>query len=185
MKRIDVNKLSKEIHFPVQHALPTKRKTGFFGRTRDFFLYRRLWETDLEYIIWCEYLKLYIYIPAHFVYDGASVPKALHSIYNPTGVLLMGACPHDFGYRYQGLLHVDEETGDLYFQSYTKDELDDIFKALCIWESGMAKASGTATFTLTLFGFTGWNENRKENRVLRRDHPEIYCDYKGNVDALL
>lgn len=175
MKLIDLTLLTKEIHFPIIQAIyePLIKKP-WWKKVFAFVTYRRKFEIKQEYSLWCPFLGKYIYLPAGFVFDGASVPKPLNGLYSSTGVLFFGAPPHDFGYRYKGLIHINFPTGGLYFTSYSKKELDRIFESLCTLESGMKKASWAATKTLTLFGFTGWNANRKENHDLQTDFPELY-----------
>ena len=47
-------------------------------------------------------------VPAGFQFDGASIPKFLHTWLSPTGVLLMGGLVHDFAYKYATLLESDK-----------------------------------------------------------------------------
>ena len=123
--------------------------------------------------MWVPHFASWIFIPKNFIFDGASVPKILNSVYNPNGILLLGAGPHDFGYRYKGLLHADYR-GYLKFVPYNKDELDNIFNHLCSYESGMSKASKIAQIVLSAIGFLGWKSNRKANHVLMDDFPELF-----------
>lgn len=173
-KQIDNSLLIKEIHFPKIQPLPLNRKKSFFGRIKDFFTLRREFIILEDYYVWSEYLKSFIFIPKNFIFDGASVPKALNSLYNPMGMLLYGAGPHDFGYRYKGLILVNESLNINFFWKFSKTQLDKVFNDLCELESGMKKASSVATFALTLFGFTGWNEATNNNRKLEIDFPELF-----------
>ncbi len=43
-------------------------------------------------------------IPAGFTFDGASIPKFLHTFLSPVGVLLIGGLVHDYAYKYATLL---------------------------------------------------------------------------------
>lgn len=43
-----------------------------------------------------------------FIFDGASIPRPLWAILNPTGLLLIPGLLHDYGYRYGQLWRVDE-----------------------------------------------------------------------------
>lgn len=170
-----VKNLSCDLHFPIIQAIPTIRNQPFWKRVINFLTYRRKFQIMKDDCLWVPSLFIWIFLPKGFIFDGASVPKILNSIYNPTGMLLLGAAPHDFGYRYKGLLQIDAK-GNVFFVSYTKKELDDIFNALCAYESEMKVASKTATFTLTIAGFLGWRENRKKNCILPVDFPEVYIE---------
>lgn len=178
MKIIDLSLCTGDVHFPVIQALPTVIEDSFFKEMWNFLTYRRKWKVKEDYCLWVPAIARWVFVPKYFIFDGASVPKALYGLFSPNGMLLLGALPHDFGYRYQGLLHVDHK-GYLFFQSYTKNELDSIFCDLCIFESGMDKMATGATLTLSVCGFLGWKENRKRNAVLMDDFPELFTLEEG------
>lgn len=173
MKIIPENKLNKGIHFPIIQGVPDDKKRNIFSKIFKFLTFRRKWKLKRDYILWCEYLKEYIFVPKGFVFDGASVPKALHSFLGPNGILLLGACPHDEGYRYRGLIHVREDR-TLLFKPYTKHELDKIFFHLCKKESSLGIISAIATLALILFGWTGWLQARNNNNILTDDFPYLF-----------
>ncbi|MCP4366793.1 MAG: DUF1353 domain-containing protein [Deltaproteobacteria bacterium] len=173
MKVLDIKNCKSDLCFPIVQAVPIKQEKNPFKRFFKFITFRRQWKIREDYCLWVPSICTWIFIPQYFVFDGASVPKILNSIYSPTGMLLLGAAPHDFGYRYEGLLQVDYR-GCIYFVSYTKKELDDIFDHICAYESGMNKASKVATVTLGTVGFLGWKENRKKNYILMEDFPELF-----------
>lgn len=172
-KKLNTNRLIGGLHFPIIQALPTDIEKNAFKRFFKFLKYRRKFQITEDYCLWVPSINKWIFLPKGFEFDGASVPKILNSLYSPTGMLFLGAAPHDFGYRYKGLLHMGHK-GYLHFTSYTKKELDVIFRALCAYESNMKKASSVATLALSAFGFLGWNENRKANQKLMDDFPELY-----------
>lgn len=174
MKKVILGKLTKECHFPKIQPIVQENPKGFFRKMKLFFTFRRKFYVLEDYIVWSEYLQEWIFIPANFIFDGASVPKILNSLYQSTGMLFFGASVHDFGYRYKLLIHVDKITGSVFLRKYTKKELDKIFDHLCTFESGLPTASKGATLGLTLFGWLGWNENRKNEKSLYRDFPEIF-----------
>ena len=167
--------LKKGIHFPVVQAVYTPTpKRSWWRKIANFMTYRRKFKVREDYILWIPSLARYIFVPRYFIYDGASVPKVLNGLFNPTGMLLLGALPHDFGYRYQGLFFVNPDTREIQFGAFSKKQLDQIFKDLCTYESGMKVASGAATMTLSVFGFMGWGQNRKANCNLSKDFPELF-----------
>jgi len=175
MKRIDTSKLTKDIHFPINSAVykePPKR--NFFQKLWRFVTYKRNYEVMDDYVLWIPKLKRFLFVPCHFLYDNASVPKILSSLYNADGMLLLGSLPHDFGYRYQCLLFVCQGSGNLYIKTFTKKELDEIFRYLCAYESKFKRASRVAKLGLSLGGFFGWKSNRKKNCNLFNDFPELY-----------
>ena len=75
---------------------------GFWGAIWMWLMGTRHWEVadDWAFKIGGEG---YI-IPQGFQFDGASIPKFLHTWLSPTGVLLMGGLVHDYAYKYETLL---------------------------------------------------------------------------------
>jgi len=177
MKILDTVSFTKEIYFPISRAVYNKPpERTWYQKIVKFLTYKRWDEVMVDYILWIPVLDSYIFIPACFLSDGASVPKLLNGLFNSNGMLLLGALPHDFGYRYKSLILINEMTGELYVRPFTKTELDEIFESLCVWESGFKKASLIAKYTLTVFGFLGWNENRKANNILEEDFPGLFAE---------
>jgi len=177
MNTTNLEKLDKTFHFPITRAIPEPRKeVPLYKRLLKFGMYRRKFEIMEDYILWIPWEASYLFIPKGFIFDGASVPKILNGLYSPTGVLLGGAGPHDFGYRYKALLFVNVITGDLYIDNRTKAELDNTFQSLCERESGMVIASGAATLMLSICGFIGWRQNKKTRIDIQKDFPHLIIE---------
>ncbi len=172
-----MTRLTQDIHFPVTRAVYKEApKRNWFQKLWKFITYKRNYELREDYILWIPAKSLFLYIPAPFFYDNASVPKLLSSLFNPDGMLLLGALPHDFGYRYKHLIFINPFTGELYLEDYNKVELDHLFQYLCGYESKFEKASAVAGTGLSLFGFAGWNSNRKKDSRLYEDFPELFTE---------
>ena len=95
-------------HMPVLRPLPIKTKgKGFFKGILLWLLGVRNWEIaeDFNY----ELNNKQFVIPAGFKFDGASIPKFLHTFLSPVGVLLLGGLVHDYAYKYQTLLKKDKK----------------------------------------------------------------------------
>jgi len=173
--RIDENLLDKSTEFPIMKPLPLYHDSGVIKRTKNFFTLKRQWQIKEESCIYSPLLKQFIYIPNEFIIDGASVPKVLHGFFGAIGILFYGSIPHDFAYRYKGLLLVNNATKNIYFKGFSKSEADHIFKDICLVEQEKRAVSITVAKTaLSFFGFTGWNSNRKMNRNLIEDFPELF-----------
>ena len=114
-------------------AIPTAGK-GFWGDNLDVVnWYSSLGSygnDDWSYTIMGE---KYI-IPQGFKFDGASIPKFLHTWLSPTGVLLMGGLVHDYAYKYETLLKSGqkETMGD----QITQKQADQIFRDINIEQNG-------------------------------------------------
>lgn len=96
-------------------------------------------------------------IPAGFVFDGASVPKFLHTLLSPTGILLLGGLVHDYGYRFQCL---QLDTGE-HEPKYSQKHFDKIFRDINIQVNGFKTINYVSYLMLRMFGFFAWKNNEK------------------------
>ena len=137
--------------------IPTAGK-GFWGAIWMWITGTRHWELaeDWHYEIGGEE---YV-IPAGFKFDGASIPKFLHTWLSPTGVLLMGGLVHDYAYKYETLLrkYGKETMGVL-----TQKKADEIFRDINIEQNGFHFLNYLAYWALRVGGFMAWNGHRKVN----------------------
>ena len=138
-------------------AIPTKGK-GFWGGLKVWLFVSRKWEivSDYHYNIDGQDLV----IPKGFVFDGASVPKFLHTWLSPMGVLLVGGLIHDYGYKYQTLLCKGKKKA---IGMKTQSQLDVIFRDVNIVQNGFRLINYLAYYGLKLGGFAAWNKHRKVN----------------------
>ena len=138
-------------------AIPTAGK-GFWGAIWMWLMSTRNWEVaeDWEFRIEGDW---YV-IPAGFTFDGASIPKFLHTWLSPTGVLLMGGLVHDFAYKYETLLKKNkkETIGNI-----TQKKADLIFRDINIEQNGFHLLNKLAYWALRIGGFVAWNGHRKVN----------------------
>lgn len=119
--------------------------------------------------------------PAGFVIDGASVPRALWPIIEPTGTLLEGAVLHDFYYQY-GYLIAKRGRGKVF--NLRSSELaqerrefsrfhavpvfidrgqafgDRLLRQITIEKHGATVDAGRAYYALRLFGRFAWAKYR-------------------------
>ena len=142
---------------PVMRPLPIKTKgKGFFKGILLWLLGVRNWEIaeDFNY----ELNNKQFVIPAGFKFDGASIPKFLHTFLSPVGVLLMGGLVHDYAYKYQTLLNKNKvDTLGVISQKHS----DEIFRDINIGVNGFYLMNYLAYWSLRLGGFLAWNKHRK------------------------
>jgi hypothetical protein len=138
-------------------AIPTKGK-GFWGALWMWFSGKRMWTIAEDWYFTIQG-KEYV-IPEGFVFDGASIPKFLHTWLSPTGVLLMGGLVHDYAYKYERLLKADknEVTNQM-----TQKAADIIFRDINIEQNGFHFLNYLAYWALRVGGFMAWNKHRKVN----------------------
>tara|TARA_R100000329_G_scaffold45366_1_gene42557 strand:+ start:730 stop:1314 length:585 start_codon:yes stop_codon:yes gene_type:complete len=136
--------------------IPTAGK-GFWGAIWMWITGTRHWElADSWYyeINGEEYM-----IPAGFKFDGASIPKFLHTWLSPTGVLLMGGLVHDYAYKYATLYKSDGTT----MGTIDQKKADEIFRDINIEQNGFHFLNYLAYWALRIGGFMAWNGHRKVN----------------------
>jgi hypothetical protein len=151
---------------PVLKPLPIKTKDkGFFKGIIMWLLGVRHWELaeDFHYKL---NGKAYV-IPAGFKFDGASIPKFLHTFFSPVGVLLMGGLVHDYAYKYETLLSKNKKDT---LGVISQKRADEIFRDININVNGFYVMNYLAYYSLRLGGFVAWNGHRKRN-----------CDWKDSV----
>ena len=141
-------------------AIPTAGK-GFWSAIWMWLMGTRQWVVakDFHYTI---YGEDYV-IPKGFQFDGASIPKFLHTWLSPTGVLLMGGLIHDYGYKYETLLRKGKKT-----TIGIKDQkwMDQTFRDINIEQNGFHLLNYLAYWALRLGGFVAWNGHRKRGDTI-------------------
>jgi len=135
--------------------IATKGK-GFFKMILMWLLGVRHWEIakDFDYELNGEKFV----IPAGFKFDGASIPKFLHTFLSPVGVLLMGGLIHDYAYKYETLLKKNKKDT---MGVITQKTADTIFRDINIQINGFYLMNRLAYYSLRLGGFMAWNKHRK------------------------
>ena len=160
-KKIDNRVNFKYKDYPVMRPIriATKGK-GFFKMILMWILGTRHWEIakDFEYEInGTKYV-----IPSGFKFDGASIPKFLHTFLSPVGVLLLGGLVHDYAYKYAAL---QPKKGELLLLDQKK--ADEIFRDINIEINGFYFMNYLAYWSLRLGGFMAWNKHRKVNAKIK------------------
>ena len=162
-KKIDNRVNFKYKDYPVMRPIriATKGK-GFFKMILMWLLGVRHWEIakDCEY----EINKQKFVIPAGFKFDGASIPKFLHTFLSPVGVLLLGGLVHDYAYKYETLLCKNKKDT---IGVITQKKADQIFRDINIEINGFYLMNYLAYWSLRLGGFMAWNKHRKVNAKIQ------------------
>ena len=130
-KNIDNRVNFKYKDYPVMKPIKIATKgKGFFKMIFMWILGTRHWEIakDFEYEL---NGKKYV-IPSGFKFDGASIPKFLHTFLSPVGVLLLGGLVHDYAYKYATLQLVEGKKG----KSLDQKQSDQIFRVINIEVNG-------------------------------------------------
>ena len=138
-------------------AIPTAGK-GFWGAVWMWLTGVRTWEVADDWAF--KINGLWYIIPQGFVFDGASIPKFLHTWLSPTGVLLMGGLVHDYAYKYATLLKSGKKKT---MGTITQKKADEIFRDINIEQNGFHLLNKLAYWALRIGGFVAWNKHRKVN----------------------
>ena len=148
---------------PTMKPIPIKTKgKGFFKMIIMWLLGVRHWEiaNDFEYVLNGNKFG----IPAGFRFDGASIPKFLHTFLSPVGVLLMGGLIHDYAYKYETLLRENKRDT---LGVISQKRADEIFRDINIEVNGFYLMNYLAYWSLRLGGFMAWNKHRKVNAKIK------------------
>ena len=160
-KKVDNRVNFKYKDYPVMRPIriATKGK-GFFKMILMWILGTRHWEIakDFEY----ELNGTKYIIPSGFKFDGASIPKFLHTFLSPVGVLLLGGLVHDYAYKYAAL---QPKKGVVLLLDQKKS--DEIFRDINIEINGFYFMNYLAYWSLRLGGFMAWNKHRKVNAKIK------------------
>ena len=138
-------------------AIPTAGK-GFWSAIWMWLMGSRHWvvSKDFHYTI----DEVDYVIPKGFMFDGASIPKFLHTWLSPTGVLLMGGLVHDYAYKYETLLRANKRDT---LGKISQKRADEIFRDINIENNGFYVMNWLAYWSLRVGGFVAWNGHRKRN----------------------
>ena len=161
-KNIDNRVNFKYKDYPVMKPIKIATKgKGFFKMIFMWILGTRHWEIakDFEYEL---NEKKYV-IPSGFKFDGASIPKFLHTFLSPVGVLLLGGLVHDYAYKYAALQLVKGKKG----KSLDQKQSDQIFRDINIEVNGFYSMNYLAYYALRIGGFLAWNKHRKVNAKMK------------------
>ena len=148
---------------PKMVPIPIRTKgKGFFKGILMWLLGVRHWEIANDFTYELNGKKFVI--PAGFKFDGASIPKFLHTFLSPVGVLLMGGLVHDYAYKYETLLRENKrDTMGVISQKHA----DEIFRDINIEVNGFYLMNYLAYYSLRLGGFMAWNKHRKVNAKIK------------------
>ena len=128
---------------------------GFWGAIWMWLTGTRKWIVAKDFVFEIDAVQ-YV-IPKGFEFDGASIPKFLHTWLSPTGVLLMGGLVHDYAYKYETLKRKDKGT----WGKMTQKEADKFFLDINIEQNGFHFLNYLAYWALRVGGFVAWNGHRK------------------------
>jgi len=140
--------------------IATKGK-GFWGAIWMWLMGSRHWEIAKDFVYKIDGVE-YV-IPKGFQFDGASIPKFLHTWLSPTGVLLMGGLIHDYAYKYATL----KKKGKGTMGTLDQRQADVIFRDINIEINGFKFLNYLAYWALRIGGFVAWNGHRKNNAKIK------------------
>lgn len=150
------------IKMPVMEPIVIKTKgLGFFARVWKLISVKRDWMLKENYMFTLKDGTNLI-IPKGFIFDGASVPKPLWFILDPVGLLLVPGIIHDYAYRYDFVWAEKEGSYYKYKKGAGQKFWDKLFLDVSMQINDMVITDRIAYYSLRLFGFMAWNENRKK-----------------------
>lgn len=157
---------------PLLRPVPISTKgLGFFARLWVLITAVRKWEVAENYFFVMPDGQL-VMIPKGFIFDGASTPKFLWGLLDPTGVLLIQGLIHDFGYRYDYLWAFNEKR-QLYklHLGGCREFWDQLFLDIGNDLYDLQVTGYLSWLMLRIFGWLAWKKNRELN------DPDIIISY--------
>lgn len=149
---------------PIVKPVPIATKNvGFFRGVWRWLSSTRKWEVveDFYYDIKD---GTRIVIPKGFIFDGASIPKALRSFLSPTGLLFISGLLHDYAYKYNRLEGVKVNNKRYpYKQNAGKMFWDKMFREEGTRVNGMAPINWAAWSGLFVGGHLAWWGHRRRD----------------------
>lgn len=148
---------------PILQPIPIKTKgltwykkmTTWFCSSRQWLLMEDFFYTTSE--------GIRIWIPAGFIFDGASIPRFLWWFLSPVGLLLIAGLIHDFIYR--NSFYFDITDGDATVRvKCNRSTADKIFYDIAYEVNDIHFADVPAYSAVRCFGWIAWNKNKKERK---------------------
>lgn len=130
------------------------------------------------------HIQVCCFIPKGFLFNGASIPRQLSSLYLPHGILYLGAFHHDFLYSYGGLIVFTEEMQEMVFVQCNQKQSDTIFYHINEEVNHFKTATYPAYLALRMFGFITWNHCRKKVGEFAADFPDLLPIYEKGIGKL-
>lgn len=157
---------------PVLRPIPikTKNEPFYIGIFRWMFKTRK-WKVEEN---WYYTLRLpgekekTIMIPKGFTFDGASIPRLFWAILSPVGLLLIPGLIHDYAYKYNELICIDNGNQTPYMKGAGRIKWDNLFRKIVIDVNGFTFINSVAWLFLILFGWFAWNKHRKMDKHNKR-----------------
>jgi hypothetical protein len=155
-------------------AIPTKG-LSWFSAMKVWWRSIRDWELMEDYFFTLPDGRTAV-IPKGYVFNGASVPRMLRGLISPTGIFLIPALLHDFGYDFDYLWVVekrDEESGEpltvtkcaVTYNPSRQKIWDKLFYSVGKQVNGMGWLDNALYLTLRVAGFMAWRKCRKANKA--------------------
>lgn len=105
-------------------------------------------------------------IPAGFEFSGTAMPRPLWAVLSSTGLLLIPALIHEYGYRYNVVYIIgDQDQPILTHQNKSKEFWDDLFGKLEIESNGIPLLNIIIKFCLKIGGEKAWEGFRAKSEI--------------------
>ena len=157
-KPLNIQWPSKDIDpiFPLTRKLPLVNHHDSTGKQIwDWLTKRSKYLVVEDEFLYIPMLSTWCFIPKNFVYDNASIPRVFGFVLRPDGILSYGALPHDFGYRFGGLMLSAGPEYPYNFVRLEKKTIDDVFCDLNNRVSGLKAVNRMAEWAVEVFA--PWN----------------------------
>lgn len=144
--------INLEVEFPeVKQMSLVHKHDSTSKQIWDWLTKRSTYRITEDYFLPIPMMNVWCFIPENFVYDNASIPRVFGFLLRPDGILAYGALPHDFGYRFGGLMLSTGPDHPYTFTALSKSTIDDIFCDLNNKYQNLSYVNSVACWTVDKF----------------------------------
>lgn len=155
---------------PILQPVPiSTRGLGCFTGLYKWLTAKRVWKVQEDWYFCLPGMHYTFVIPHGFVFDGASIPRMFWWFLSPTGIMLIPGLIHDFTYRYDFVLVIqDGEKVPTQFH-FGKRHWDKLFREVACEVNHIFILHWIVWVCVAGGGYFAWKKNRNLNA-------EIYWD---------
>ncbi|MEI6894247.1 MAG: DUF1353 domain-containing protein [Colwellia sp.] len=142
--------------------IPTSSHKHWLDQLLAFVFLIRRWRIEEAFSF--TYKNEAFLIPAGFEFDGTSIPRPLWALLSPTGLLLIPALIHEYGYRYNCIYTKNSANNPVLTHHNKNQEFwDKLFCNIGNQVNGVPLLNALVKFDLALGGRCTWANWRKKN----------------------
>lgn len=143
----------EDCSLPIVQPLPLiNRNDPWYHRLSQAMFRRPQYLVLEDYFTFVPSVNAWCFLPKNFIFDFASVPRPLTFMFEPAGFWAYPAGPHDFGYRFGGLMLSPGPHQEYSFIPLSRYQLDLVFKSMANKSNRLPGLNAIGTVALRVAG---------------------------------